>query len=74
MLDEIASNTITDMKKVINSGKRGMTLSEVMPVENIILCKKKSLLDINCKTKHVSNRILSDSVKVTPHREFTRTS
>ena len=35
MLDEIASKTCIKTKKVIDRGKRSMTLSEVKPVKNI---------------------------------------
>ena len=74
------------MKKVIDTGKRSKTLSEVKPVENITKNPQSFLqispvekevlpshkLHLNCKTMHMSNRILSDYRKITPHREITR--
>ena len=58
------------MKKVIDRGKRSMTLSEVKPVENISKdpqsflelrpMQKKVLPSHKCKTIHMSNGIFSD--------------
>ena len=53
--------------KVINRGKRSKTLNEIKPVENIsknlqtfldFPRQKKSFVHINCKTMHMSTRIL----------------
>ena len=61
------------MKEVIDRGKRSKTLSEVKPVENISKnpqsfleissIQKKFFIYINCKTMHMSNRILSNQGK-----------
>ena len=57
------------MDKVINRGKRSKTLSELKPVENISKnpqnfleispMQKEVLSSHNCKTMHMTNRILS---------------
>ena len=73
MLHEIES-LCTKTKKVIDRGKRRKTVrstsSEVKPIENmsknlqsfleIIPVQKEVLFNINCKTMHMSTRILSD--------------
>ena len=55
-------------KKVINRGKRSKTLSEAKPVENISknlqgfleISLTQKEVHINCKTMHMSTRILLD--------------
>ena len=57
------------MKKVIDRGKISKTMSEVRPVKNINKnlqsfleispVQKEVFFHINCKTMHMSNRILS---------------
>ena len=47
---------------MINRENRNKILPEVKPVENIrasrIPCKRKTFFHIDCKTMHMSNRIL----------------
>ena len=64
---------------MIDRGKRSKTLSEVKLVENISK-NLQSFLEIspgekeviNCKTIHMSTRILLDKRKKTAHREIAR--
>ena len=70
------------MKKVIDKGKRSKTLSEVKQVENIsknlqnfleiIPCKRKPFLHINCETMHTSTRTLSDYQRQLSHPGLSR--
>ena len=56
--------------KLIDGGKRSEALAEVNPVENIskymkkhtkkVTFKRKPFPNINCKTMHMSSRILWD--------------
>ena len=58
------------MEKVINRGKRSLTLSEIKPAKNISKnlqsflevspMQKEVLPYINCKTMHMSTTILLD--------------
>ena len=63
-------------KNIIDRGKRSKTLGEVKPVEsiskNLQSFLRKSFLHINCKTMHMSSRILSDWRKIKPHRKIPR--
>ena len=70
VIDEIISNTVHKDREGINWWKRGKTLNEVKTVKNIsknlkmILeinpVQKEALLDVNSKTIHISNWLLSD--------------
>ena len=70
VIDEITSNTVHKDREGINWWKRGKTLNEVKTVKNIsknlkmILeinpVQKEALLDVNSKTIHISNWLLSD--------------
>ena len=52
MLDKIESQTVIQMKKVINRGKRSKTMSEVKPVKNISK-NLQSFLEISPVQKEV---------------------
>ena len=68
---------------MIDGGKRSKTLSQVKPVKNIskspqsflemVPCKR-NCFHINCKSMHISNRILTNERKVTPQREIIKIS
>ena len=70
------------MKKVIDRGKRSKTLSEVKPVKNrsknlqsfieTSPVQKEVFLNMNCKTMHMSTRILLDQRKINSHGEIAR--
>ena len=73
---------LTKAKKVIGRGEKSKTLNEAKPVQNInknsqsflhiVLYKRNSFLYINCKTMHLSERIVSDSRKIALQREIAR--
>ena len=66
MLDEIASKTVHTNKENGQEKKRSTTQVENTNQnsqsfsKDIFSCKRKSLLQINCKVMHMCNRILSD--------------
>ena len=69
MLDKKESKTVHNDEGDLR-GKRSKTLSEVKLVGNIcknlqsfleiVLCKRKSFIHVNCKTMHMSKRIFLD--------------